>query len=68
VRLSVNGEPMELPEGATVAAAVAAAGVGAAERGVAVALDAQVVPRGRWDETPIHEGARIEVLRAAAGG
>lgn len=38
------------------------------EAGVAVALDGQVVPRSRWAETRLAEGAQILVIRAAQGG
>ena len=37
-------------------------------RGVAVAVDAEVVPRGEWETTTIDDGARVEVLRAIQGG
>ena len=37
-------------------------------RGVAVAVDAEVVPRGEWETTQLDEGARVEVLRAVQGG
>ena len=37
-------------------------------RGVAVAVDAEVVPRGEWDTTTLDDGARVEVLRAIQGG
>lgn len=53
---------------ATLADLVAAAGVGADERGVAASLDGDVVPRPRWPEARLHEGARVELVRAAAGG
>jgi thiamine biosynthesis protein ThiS len=33
-----------------------------------VALDGTVVRRLEWDATPLHEAARLEVLRATAGG
>ena len=45
---TINGEPRKLPAGATVDAAVRAAGVPDEGRGVAVALDGEVVPRGAW--------------------
>lgn len=64
----VNGERRELPEGATVEAAVAAAGVPAEGRGVAVALDGEVVPRGAWATTSVEEGQQVEVLHAVQGG
>jgi len=68
VRARLNGRDQELPEGASVADVVRLAGVEADERGVAVALDGEVVPRERWAETPVPELAAVEVVRAAAGG
>jgi sulfur carrier protein len=37
-------------------------------RGVAVAVDGEVVPRAGWHTVAIPEGARVEVLTAAQGG
>jgi sulfur carrier protein len=68
VRARLNGHERELPDDASVADAVRLAGVEAGERGVAVALDGEVVPRERWSATPLHERAAVEVVRAAAGG
>ncbi len=64
----VNGSEHELPEGATVAQAVAAAGAPPDGRGVAAAVDGEVVPRERWQETPLADGQRIEVVQAVQGG
>jgi sulfur carrier protein len=64
----LNGERRDLDDGATVRAAVAAAGAPTEGRGVAVALDGEVVPRRRWDEVALREGARVEVVRAVQGG
>ncbi len=68
MRVVLNGAERELAEGATVQAAVEALDLPAAGRGVAVAVDAEVVPRTEWDEHTLQEGARIEVLRAIQGG
>jgi sulfur carrier protein len=68
VEVIVNGRPCAVDDGATVRAAVAAAGAAGDERGVAVAVDGAVVPRRAWDETPLESGSRVEVLRATAGG
>jgi thiazole synthase len=71
VRIELNGERCELPEGATLADAVRAAGNSASDgeaRGVAVALDGEVVPRGDWGATPLREGQKVEVLAAIQGG
>jgi sulfur carrier protein len=65
--VKINGERRELDERATVEAAVRAAGVPDG-RGVAVALDGEVVPRGEWATTEIRDGQEVEVLRAVQGG
>jgi len=66
VTVTVNGERRELSEGTTVAALVA--GLGTGGRGVAVAVNAEVVSRSRWEGTPLQPGDRVEVLGAAQGG
>jgi sulfur carrier protein len=68
VKVVLNGAETELTAGATVAAAVASLDLPAAGRGVAVAVDAEVVPRGEWSATELHDGARVEILRAIQGG
>ena len=66
VRAEVNGELVELPAGATVAEVVAS--LCADDRGVAVAVDREVVPRSCWKAVVIADGQSIEVVTAAAGG
>lgn len=68
MNVHLNGRPVELADGASVRDAVAAAGVGADERGIAVALDGTVVSRSAWDTTTLTPDAQLEVLRATAGG
>ena len=68
MRVLLNGAETELLEGATVQAALDALALPAAGRGVAVAVDAEVVPRGEWETTELDDGARVEVLRAIQGG
>ena len=65
--ISVNGDERAVPAGTTVAAIVRALGADA-RRGVAVALDGEVVPRSAWEETHVREGQAVEVLRAVQGG
>jgi thiazole synthase len=71
VNIELNGEPHELPDGACLADAVRAKlGVEPSEnpRGLAVALDGEVVPRAEWESTPLAEGRQVEVLAAIQGG
>lgn len=37
-------------------------------RGVAVAVNGEVVPRSTWHNATISDGAVVEILTAAAGG
>ena len=66
--VTLNGDRRILPEGATVQDAVEAAGASGDGRGVAVALDGEVVPRGEWPATPLEDGREVEVLHAVQGG
>jgi sulfur carrier protein len=66
VPITVNGEPAELPEPATVAALVAARRSGHAR--VAVAVNGDVVPRSTWEATRLSPGDDVEVLAPTAGG
>jgi len=68
MRIELNGEPRELPQGATLDVAVRESGVGEGGRGVAVALGGEVIPRGEWERTPLREGQAVEVLAAIQGG
>ena len=63
----VNGEPHER-DGATITELLADLGVEARARGVAVAVDGEVVPRAEWDDRRINEGERVEALAAMQGG
>ncbi len=64
----LNGERCECAAGETVAAALARVGVAPDARGVAVAVDGEVVPRRDWRTHTLPEGARVEVLTAMQGG
>ncbi len=68
MRLLVNGEERSLEPGTTVAELVASLGAPADGRGVAVAIDTEVVPRSSWSATELMPGARVEVLIAVQGG
>ena len=62
----VNGETRELADGVTVAEIVGM--LVDSERGVAVALDGDVVPRSAWPTTAVDSGQRVEILTAVQGG
>jgi sulfur carrier protein len=66
--VELNGRRTEVPEAATVETVVSALDVDPGRRGVAVAVDAEVVPRSEWARCRLCDGARVEVLTAMQGG
>jgi sulfur carrier protein len=68
VIVELNGETEQLPDGATVADAVKALGVNGETRGIAVAVDGEVVRRADWVTTPLADRQAVEVVRAVQGG
>lgn len=64
--LTVNGEPRQVPSGASLAELVAT--LSTARSGVAAALNEAVVPRSAWAATTLGAGDRIEILTAVQGG
>ena len=66
MRLVVNGEECDLPDGTTIAGLLRAHG--ARERGSAVAVDGAVVPRGEWESQQLVEGQQVELVHAVQGG
>ena len=36
--------------------------------GVALAVDGKLVQKASWADTPLHEGARLTVIKAVCGG
>jgi thiazole synthase len=67
MKIELNGSERKLPAGASLADAVRAAGA-ERRRGIAVAVDGEVAPRGEWESTPLAEGSKVEVLAAIQGG
>jgi sulfur carrier protein len=64
----VNGEKRSVGDGATVADIVASLGRPRGARGVAVAVNGEVVVRSEWPGTKLTENDRVEVLEAIGGG
>lgn len=62
----VNGEALELHAGTTVAVLVH--DLGRSPKGMAVAVNEEVVPRSTWTDVELRAGDRVEVLTASQGG
>jgi sulfur carrier protein len=64
----LNGENSDVRAGETVAEVLTRLDLSPAARGVAVAVDGEVVPRAEWESFALGEHARVEVLTAMQGG
>jgi sulfur carrier protein len=68
MRIMLNGEAAELASAATLAEAISAAGADPDGRGVAAAVEGEVVARGLWRARELREGENVEVVHAVQGG
>ena len=64
--IHVNGDPTEIDDTTTLGSLMDARV--ADRRGVAVAVDGEVVPRADWDRTTLTDAARVEIVGAVQGG
>lgn len=64
--ITLNGQPRELTGDNTVAAAVAL--LTTTDKGCAVAVNDEVIPRPDWSSRSLSAGDRVEVLTAVQGG
>lgn len=66
ITVSVNGVVTVVAEGCSLGALLEERAT--PDRGVAVAMDLEVIRRADWHQTTLRDGAVIEVVTAAAGG
>jgi sulfur carrier protein len=66
VTVQLNGEPREVPEGLTLAALIE--WLKLPHDRVAVERNLEIVPRARWNVTPIQAGDQLEVVHLVGGG
>lgn len=64
MNITVNGQPRELDATTTLAQLLA----DQPPRGVAAAVDGEVVPRAQWASYALAEGQAVELLTAVQGG
>ncbi len=65
--LNLNGQVRRVPQDSSIPDLLAILGFEGG-RGVAVAVDGEVIPRSIWDGFDVTDGMRVEVLRAVQGG
>ena len=66
MKVTVNGEVKEFPEGTTLQRIIETLGI--AEKVMAAAVNMEVVKKEKWDECTPKEGDKIELLHFVGGG
>jgi sulfur carrier protein len=66
MQLYVNGDPRDLPAGATVASLVETLALGGGR--IAVEVNEELVPRSTYADRFLSEGDRVEIVHAIGGG
>jgi thiamine biosynthesis protein ThiS len=66
MKITVNGKELEVAPGTTVAQLVETLGV--KNDRIATERNLQVVPRARYEQTPLAEGDRLEIVTFVGGG
>ena len=62
----VNGEELEIDSDSSVAKLVEERGLDRSR--VAVELNGEIVPRGTFDDTLLHDGDKVEIVHFVGGG
>ena len=64
----VNGEERPVPPDGSISTLLRAMGLDPAQRGVAVAVNGEVIPRQEWDSWWLAAGDSVELVGAVQGG
>jgi thiamine biosynthesis protein ThiS len=66
MQLIVNGDVRDVEDVLTVGAFLASRGLN--PKMIVVERNGEIVPRGRYDETPLQSGDVLEIVQMMAGG
>ncbi|HVQ78121.1 MAG TPA: sulfur carrier protein ThiS [Candidatus Binatia bacterium] len=64
--VTVNGNPLSLPDGLTVEGLLQSLGV--RREYTAVAVNREITPKHAYPETVLRDGDRVEIVRPMGGG
>lgn len=68
MELTINGEKKDAGGARTLDELIERMGLSELSKGIAVAVNGAVVPKGRWKNTTLETGDNIEVIHAVQGG
>ncbi|MBI3405002.1 MAG: sulfur carrier protein ThiS [Acidobacteria bacterium] len=66
MKVVVNGESCEIPEGLSVSQLLAHLGMNVGR--IAIERNLDVLPRAQWETSSVREGDRFEIVQFVGGG
>ena len=66
MRISINGDPREVPDGATVSEVLQLLNI--RRDAIAVEVNREIVPRARHESSALREGDAVEIVTFVGGG
>jgi sulfur carrier protein len=68
MRIHLNGEELEVPEGTTISELIKSLNIQVREVGFAVAVNEEVVPKSKYENHKLSDGDRVEIVHLVGGG
>lgn len=68
MKVTINGEIREITESIRVVGLLAEMGIPADQKGIAIAVNDEVVPRSLWDQQELSANDQVEIVHAVQGG
>ena len=68
MQLTINGDIQAVNDGMTLVGLLVSMDLDPEQKGVAVAVNAEVVAQSTWNETRLNDGDRVDVIHAVQGG
>lgn len=66
--LTVNGQEQSVDDASTLLDLLIEMDFNAEQKGIAVAVNAEVIARAMWSDMRLHNGDRVDIIHAVQGG
>ncbi len=68
MHISINGESIEVSDGINLEEFLLTKQISKDGKGIAVAVNEDVIPKSGWNSVELAEGMRVEIVQAVQGG
>ena len=68
MQLTVNGQKQSVDDASTLLDLLIEMNIGTEQKGIAVALNTEVIARAMWADTRLCNGDRVDIIHAVQGG